>query len=281
MSCSWTSSSPVVLLTLLALGCGPGTGGGGGSGTTDTGSTTQGDPSGDSTDGPSTSPGTSTTIGEDTTAGESGETTSGLNCMPGELPDCPLDSCLQQWEFDCFGCADNRLGEVSDPLCFAIEIGCTRPRLVCGDLPSPCDRVWAMGKESVESFESDDAAICMLQSLRDGIPGQYELMFGFMGDIGLVDIDLFTDGGGTVLMQYQDSCEGCPSSGYFGRSGALPLQDAAFFDACLTNPTTESLGDCLIGLDTWVWGAPPPVDWTPPFATGECVDLEWGCPTAG
>ncbi len=269
---------PLVIVVVGA--CGPDSPDGN-AGTSSASSTASG-PSEDSTaDSPTQ---TSTTANEDTTASggttaaaDSSGTTAGLDCMATEFPDCPLTTCLEQWEFDCSGCRGIR---IPDGMCFGADIGCQRPRLVCADLPSPCDRVWAMGEGTVEQFEDEAAAVCMLQSLRDGVAGQYELLFGAMGDIGLVDIDVFTDGSGTVFMQYQDSCEGCPASGFFGRSGALEIQGTAFFDACLTAPNTASLADCLIGLPMFVSGDPPPADWAPPFTTGSCAALAWGCPAA-
>lgn len=216
---------------------------------------------------------TETTAADGTTSTD-GTTAGPSDCDPDAAVECPLDSCLRQWEFSC----DCKGGEVSDPTCFAIGTGCVRPRLVCNDLPMPCSRVWGMGWDMIESFEDEDAAACLLQSLRDGVPGRYELMFGEMGDTGLVYVELFTDGDGTVRMQFQDTCKGCPASGYFGHSGTLELQDTAFFDACLDTPTVQSLSDCLVGLPTFTAGSPPPEDWTPPFTTGTCTNFDWECP---
>lgn len=206
-----------------------------------------------------------------------GDTTAGPEaCDADAAVECPLDVCTRQWEFSC----DCKGGEVSDPTCFAIGTGCVRPRLVCNDLPMPCPRVWGMGWNAIEAFEDLDAATCLLQSLRDGAPGRYELLFGDMGDTGLVYVELFTSGDGTLRMQFQDTCKGCPTSGYFGHSGTLELQDSAYFDACLADPTVESLADCLVGLPMYDAGGPPPEGWTPPFTTGTCVDFEWSCPEA-
>lgn len=198
-----------------------------------------------------------------------------LQCQPKDLPACVQDECVQTYEYSCDRCDF----KFNDAGCFEADIECDWPRLVC-DLPAPCERVWAMGEGTVEAFEDIDNAQCLLESLRDGVPGRYELMYGSMGDIGLVYIELLLGSDGALRMQLQDTCEGCPVSGFIGRSGTLELQPTEFFDECLDNPTTESLTDCLIGLSRFSPGDPPPKGWTPPFTLGTCSALEWACPPA-
>lgn len=191
------------------------------------------------------------------------------------LPECEFTECSQLFEYDC-ECGDELEG--ASP-CFEYSEECRRPRLLCDDLPSPCGFVWAEGSGTVEQFEDQDAAVCMLEALRDGGAARFNLFYGEMSDTGGVDMVVFAGGDGTVRIQYDDSCEGCPSSGFFGRIGTLQLQDSTYFDDCLIDPTVESLAACLVGLTEFVPGAPPPDGWTPPFTTGTCIDMEWACPS--
>ncbi|HHH28626.1 MAG TPA: hypothetical protein ENK57_09815 [Polyangiaceae bacterium] len=199
-----------------------------------------------------------------------------MNCNPQGLPECPVDSCTQRWSYGCDECSI----EFDRALCFEIDIGCAYPKLNC-DLPKPCDRVWAYGQEFgvLDTFESEDAAICVLTSLRDGDLAHHEVLWGQMEDIGVVRMDVYADGAGSATVQWEVDCQGCPSSGTFGRSGVLKLQDQAFFDGCLKAPTTATLLDCLYGFTEFDEGSGLAEGETLPWVTGECSALEFGCPS--
>jgi hypothetical protein len=189
-----------------------------------------------------------------------------------DLPACEQTECVMRWEYECGDCESFTGGG-----CFSYSEGCESP-LSCA-LPNPpaCDRVWAQGFSTLEALEDDAAAICLLESLRDDVPGTYEVLWGEMGDDGLVWERVHVFGNGTVLVEWGHDCPGCQNFGRVGRSGALELQPASYFDDCLAAPTTESLIACTIGLVEIDTGNPPE-GYTPPFTTGECTTLDVACP---
>ncbi len=222
--------------------------------------------SGTTTEGTSTSGSTT----EDRT------TTAGLECDPGDLPECALDSCVQSWSYSCDECEI----EFDRPRCFEADVGCGFPALSC-DLPKPCERVWGFGQENLESlemFESEKAALCVLTSLADGSAAHHEILWGDMNDAGVTVLDAFVDGAGGVTVQWEVDCQGCPTSGRFGRTGRLELQGAAFFAECLDSPDTAKLIECLYGFTEFSEGSGPEDGYTPPWTTGECSALEFKCP---
>lgn len=189
---------------------------------------------------------------------------------------CEQTECLQRWDYDCGLCESFVSGD-----CFSYDQGCASPWLGCGTgEPSPCGRVWAQDGEfgTLGALEDEAAAVCVLESLRDGIPGTYDIVWGFMDDSGWVSEQVHTGGDGTAVVEWQYDCPGCTNSGSLGRSGTLSLRDAAWFDDCLADPTVERLIECLVGLTEYQPGQPPPVGYVPPFVTGECVSLEAACP---
>ena len=218
-----------------------------------------------------TGPSSSTTSTTDATT----DPTAGMGCNPQGLPVCAVDSCTQRWSYSCDECGV----EFNSALCFEIDVGCAFPELSC-DLPKPCDRVWAYGQDFgvLDTFESEDAAICVLTSLRDGDLAHHEVLWGQMSDIGVVRMDVYADGAGGATVQWEVDCQGCPSSGTFGRSGVLKLQDQAFFDGCLNAPTTETLLDCVYGFTEFDEGSGLADGETLPWVTGECSALEFSCP---
>ena len=220
-----------------------------------------------STDGSSSS-----TTGPGATDTTDASSTAGQTCSPGPVDACPVTQCLEGWSYECPGC------EFIGGDCFEIDVGCSYPALAC-DLPRPCERVWGIGYDSIESFESEEAAICLLTALRDGTPGAYEVLWGEMLDDGWVVMTVYSGGQGVVLLEWAIDCPGCPESGQFRRSGQLALQPAAFFDDCLAAPDTAGLIQCVFGFVDFDAGLLPPADQTPPWTTGECVSLEIACPT--
>jgi hypothetical protein len=235
--------------------------------TTESASSTTESPTGSTTSAPTT------TSAETTTT----ETTAGLECNPAGLAACPVEACVQRWDYECSGC-----GVEFDPFkCFPISEGCDYPWLTC-DLPEPCGRVWAFPEANtgtLEVLESETEAICVLESLRDGLAAQHEIRFGEMGDVGDTVMNVFVDGKGGATFQWTVDCAGCPESGVVGRSGRLALQPAAYFDACLAAPTTASLLECIYGFTSYQEGDGPADGYTPPWTTGMCSALEFVCPT--
>jgi hypothetical protein len=196
-------------------------------------------------------------------------------CDPQGLPECAVDSCTQRWSYGCDDCDV----EFNRALCFEIDVACAYPKLSC-DLPEPCERVWAYGQDFgvLDTFESEDAAICVLTSLRDGDLAHHEVLWGQMTDIGVVRMDVYADGAGGATVLWEVDCQGCPSSGILGRSGVLNLQDQAFFDGCLNAPTTATLLDCVYGFTEFDEGSGLAAGETLPWVTGECSALEFACP---
>lgn len=79
-----------------------------------------------------------------------------------------------------------------------------------------------------------------------------------------------------MLVEWRYDCRGCQNFGRVGRSGALQLRSAAYFEECLVAPTSASLIACTIGLVEIEIGNPPE-GYTPPFTTGECATLDVAC----
>lgn len=263
------SPKPILVLALLTSAC-PG---GQGESTSQASETSEGSTgtTGTTADA-STSTGTPTSGTTDAPTSTDASTTTGLVCDPQGLPACPVTGCREDWSFECPGCGDFLGGT-----CFEIDVGCAYPALNC-DLPSPCDRVWGQGYDTIDALEDDAAAICLLTALRDGTPGRFELLYGEMGDQALVYMTVYSGGGPGVLVEYFLECQGCPDSGYFGRTGTLELQPDTYFDDCLAMPTPASLIDCAFGFTTFTAGDPPPADYAPPWTTGACLDLDIACP---
>jgi hypothetical protein len=190
-----------------------------------------------------------------------------------ELPACTQTECLQRWEYSCDDCQSFTGGG-----CFSYSEGCENPLLGCGlGKASPCARVWAVGYSVLETLEDEAAAICVLESLRDGVPGTYEILWGEMTDDGWISQRVHAGGDGTVIVEWTYDCPGCQNFGRIGRSGALELQPASWFDDCLAAPTTASLIACTVGLAEIETGSPPE-GYAPPFTTGECTTLQATCP---
>lgn len=189
----------------------------------------------------------------------------------GVITMCVQTECVQRWEYECGDCESFTDGD-----CFSYSEGCESPLGCAQDGPPVCDRVWAQGFSTLDTLESDAAAICLLESLRDDVPGTYEVLWGEMGDEGLVAQRVHAFGDGTVLVEWSYDCPGCQNFGRVGRSGALQLQPAAYFDDCLAAPTTSSLIACTVGLVEIETGNPPE-GYAPPFTTGECATLEVAC----
>lgn len=234
-----------------------------GTGTTDT-------PTGTSTATTDASTSTTATTGSTT---EATTDTGGAVCDPTNLPACAVSGCREDWLFECPGCGDI----LPQAQCFEVDVGCTYPALGC-DLPSPCERVWGMGYDLIEQFEDEAAATCFLTALRDGTPGHFVLLYGEMGDSPLVYMDVYYGGADRVLVEYSFECEGCPDSGYFGRTGQLALQPDKYFEDCLAAPDMAARIQCVFGFTEFPPGQPPAADYAPPWTTGECLSLDIACP---
>jgi hypothetical protein len=190
---------------------------------------------------------------------------------PGPVPACEQTECSQTWSFSCGNCQSF----VGGGGCLEYDLGCSDPLLRC-QLERPCPRVWAQGYDSLDSLEDGvDPAICVLTSLRDNVVGEYELLWGEMGDDGWVTAIVHASGDGTVFVEWEFSCPGCSNFGLFGRTGVLALRDPSFFAECLSDPTEDSLIGCLIGLSG---PGVPDGGFLPPFTTGTCESLEPACP---
>lgn len=199
---------------------------------------------------------------------------------PADAPPCEQTECLQRWDWSCDTCESFTSGD-----CFSYDQGCANPRLDCLiDARFPCDRVWAQSGaeyDVLSVLEDEAAAVCVLTSLRDGVPGTYEILWGQMDDGGWVTLWVHSGGaaaGGGVLVEWIYDCPGCINFGSVGRSGMMLLQPGTYFDDCLAAPTPESLIECTVGLLEYQPSSPPPEGYVPPFVTGQCVVLESACP---
>lgn len=221
-----------------------------------------------------------TTADDDDSTSEPGTTDAGTQeCIEEDWPACEVEACVQEWSFACEACSDEE--SQSHPLCFGVSEGCAYPWLDCPALPeSPCGRVWGQGSDMIESFEDEAAAVCVLEALRDGVPGTYELVFGIMFDVGPANVEVLVGADRSAVMQWDYECMNCFGGGDNGRSGTMALQPAAYFEDCLEAPTTETLTQCIFGFVDIAPDGLPPKGWTPPFTTGDCSALEFACPPA-
>jgi hypothetical protein len=195
---------------------------------------------------------------------------------PADAPECEQTECLQRWDYSCGSCKNFTRGD-----CFSYDQGCSNPRLGCIPEELICSRVWAQDggfSGTLTELEDEEAAICLLTSLRDGTPGIYEVLWGYMDDGGWVNEWVYIQGDGTVVVEWQVDCPGCFGFGSVGRSGMLERQAPEWFDDCLADPTAENLIACTVGLVEFVPGDPPPEGYVPPFVTGDCVSLDAACP---
>jgi hypothetical protein len=189
---------------------------------------------------------------------------------------CEQTECMQRWDYTCGLCESFTSGD-----CFSYDLGCGNPWLGCSnDAPTPCDRVWAQESESsmLGAFEDEAAATCVLTSLRDDVPGSYQILWGYMDDGGWVVLWVHAMGDGTAIVEWYYDCPGCFGFGSIGRSGTMSLQPDEWFDDCLAAPTPESLIECTVGLIEYQPSNPPPEGYVPPFVTGDCVSLDAACP---
>jgi hypothetical protein len=195
------------------------------------------------------------------------------SCDAPALPACEPSSCSDRWAYRCDDCETF----VGGGDCFSYSQGCSDPLLTC-DLPRPCSRVWAIpGLDTLETLEDEAAAICVLEALRDGVPGEYEIIWGEMSDQGWISEQVFAGGDGRVVTQWRYDCPGCFNFGAVGQTGVLPLELPSFFDDCLTNPTAASLIGCLVGPPD-LPGILPPDGYLPPFVVPTCDSLTPACP---
>jgi hypothetical protein len=217
-----------------------------------------------------------TAADDDDSTSDPGTTDAGEEqCIEEDWPACQVEACVQAWSFACEACPE----EQSHPLCFGVSEGCEFPWLDCAALPaSACGTVAVPGEGTIEEFEDEAVAICVLEALRDRVPGTYEITLGTQFDFGPLVVEVLVGADGSAVVQWDVECMNCFGGGDNGRTATMALQPVAFFEACLAAPTTESLAECYFGFLEYEWGGPPPDGWTPPFTTGECSALEFACP---
>lgn len=266
------TSSIFVLLVVLACGPSPGTDDDG----SGDGGTTSGRGSGGTEDA-SASSAASTTSAEGSSAAvdETGSTDTGVSACepPADPPACEQTECSQRWSYQCPECSTSIEG------CFWNDFQCDYPELGC-ELDAPCPDVFAVGDDDpnvLTAVLDEDAAICVLTALRDGVPGVFRIEWGVMFDCCWTSEQVHGGGDGTVVVEWKTQGFGLDLGGTLGRTGVLPLQPPSYFDECLADPTPAALVDCLVGM---VGPAldPPPEDYVPPFTTGECRSLDFSCP---
>ena len=191
------------------------------------------------------------------------------------LSACPQRECVQRWEYSCGDCQTFEGG--GD--CFSYGVGCASPWLGCS-LGKPCDRVWAQSDgAALTTLEDEAAALCVLTALRDRTPGEHQIIWGEMGDEGWVSLSVYVSADGTAVTEWRVDCPGCFNFGVLGRTGALELQPADYFDVCLADPSPDTLITCIVGFLEYDWGQPPPDGYVPPFTTGTCVSVDPVCPS--
>lgn len=219
---------------------------------------------------------------DETTGAEPDDDSTGpgdVECVEEDWPACSWEGtdCVFSLGYNCGQC---NTYDVPEPLCFGISQECAYPWLECPELPeSPCGVVRALGAGTITGFEDEDAAICLLESVRDGIAGVYTIEYGQVGDENWPYIEVLVGSNGTATMQIDLQCIECLQVGTFMRSFSLGLQPQSYFDECLLAPTTESLALCILGFTEYEVGDPSH-GWTPAFTTGECVEDVFQCPPA-
>jgi hypothetical protein len=192
-----------------------------------------------------------------------------------DLTVCPQTSCVQRWDYSCAGCESFSTGD-----CFSFDHGCAAPTLECA-LDMPCLPVLALPDEQTGQLgllEDAPAAPCMLEALRDGTPGVYEVGWGESYGAGWITEQVYAPGDGTVFTQWQFDCPACTHHGTIGRTGVMSLRSADYFDECLAATANEDLIQCIVGFLEFEPDTPPPQGYLPPFVTGECTSLEPSCP---
>lgn len=178
--------------------------------------------------------------------------TSGLTGTPSE--------CLAKFEWECPGCEE-----------------CPSPKPIvhyaCGGalLCQPVEIAGAGPGIEFNTLESQEAAICVLQALRDRTPGRINIVWGDVMGVYLaeyVNATIFLIGDDTVLMNWTYS-EGC----LFEReavSRRVVLQTKDFFENCLATPDAATLIGCFTQGASLAFPDPP--NWFPPWTLGSCDD---------
>jgi hypothetical protein len=183
-----------------------------------------------------------------------------------------VDQCLTRFTWDCGA-------ESCDPP-QAVPFHACEGTMLCAPIAvGPED-----GEDSplvYEKVDTEEAAKCALQALRDRKPGQIRITWGdpqgWAGDFAIfVAATVTIVGDETVLMdwawQYNDNFIDEAAV-----SRRVLLQPAAFFDDCLAMPDTAKLIACLTAGSSV--GEPAPVGWLPPWTVGTCDDeLAPTCP---
>jgi hypothetical protein len=132
---------------------------------------------------------------------------------------------------------------------------CTNLRWAC-DFPAPCAALAVQGGDGSHAVAEVAPAVCAIEAMLAGASSRID--FTLNDAVG----ELYVVGDGTAMIQWDSECIG--DYAYSVRSGRLTLRPDVL-EACLVDPTPESLGTCLFGGDMLCFVP----TWTPPWSTGE------------
>lgn len=212
-----------------------------------------------------------TTAGEPMTStittgpGLTGETGATDDTTAGGDPSlCAMGPCVTKIEYPC----DIDLGGPCEDPCPDLE-----PTDCGGADLCPEIAIKTQGADEYEVVESEADALCVLQALRDRTPGRLRIVWGdpqgFFGDVGVgIHAVVSVASGDVVRMDWEWEYNTCCTATY-ARIRRSVLQPPAFFDDCLTEPTTAKLIACFTAGSTP--HEPAPDGWLPPWLVGgEC-----------
>jgi hypothetical protein len=147
---------------------------------------------------------------------------------------------------ECSGAAD----EPTECACFCQQGYCRgdedrRALDECG-LATPCAPLYADSELGVFDHEIEQ---CVLQGLRDGVPGVYEVGFvsGFSSDTTRYYV--FGSEVARIEMHIDDIIQ-CPLVSDWSVADRCTLQSTEFFATCMMPASTE--GECIYLVDEWV-----------------------------
>lgn len=150
---------------------------------------------------------------------------------------------------ECSGAAD----EPADCACFCQQGYCRgdndRRVLDACELPSPCPVVFVEGELGAVDHAAET---CVLEALRDRVPGVYEITTSYGFSSNSVRYYVFGEVVGFLLLEASDVIT-CPLVSEWGPASSCLLQPVAYFAGCLDSPEPA----CVITPQAWVLDCSP------------------------
>lgn len=158
--------------------------------------------------------------------------------------DCSAGAQPQAWA-ECSGAAD----EPEACACFCQQDYCPgdadrRALDQCG-LPTPCDALFIDPRFGVASHDDER---CVLEALRDRVPGNYEMILGSAASSERVRFYAFGEALSRIE-QHADDFITCPKVSDWSRASRCTLAPASYFTGCLEGAAPGE--DCVLDLDAW------------------------------